>query len=55
MQDFEALMARNKDLESLRKGEVECKKRKPATIQTKQEAFNNYMRLMYMKPPDIKV
>ncbi|XP_057197521.1 uncharacterized protein LOC130558855 isoform X2 [Triplophysa rosa] len=55
MLDFGALMARHKDLESLRKGEVECKKRKPATIQTKQEAFNNYMRLMYMKPPDIKI
>ncbi|XP_056603190.1 transcription initiation factor TFIID subunit 3-like [Triplophysa dalaica] len=55
MLDFGALTARHKDLESLRKGEVECRRRKPATVQTKQEAFNNYMRLMYMKRPDIKI
>lgn len=55
LKDFEALMARHKDLESLLKGEVECKRRKTASMQTKQESFSNYMRLLYMKPPDIKV
>nr|XP_055062862.1 WD repeat-containing protein 97 isoform X2 [Misgurnus anguillicaudatus] len=53
--EFEALMAKHKDLESLLKGEVECKRRKTASLQTKQEAFKNYMRLLYMKPPDIKI
>ncbi|XP_067306416.1 uncharacterized protein [Pseudorasbora parva] len=53
--DFGALMAKHKDLESLQKGEVECKRRKPATIQTKQEAFNNYLRLIYRQPPSIRI
>ncbi|KAK7170273.1 hypothetical protein R3I94_000489 [Phoxinus phoxinus] len=53
--DFGALMARHKDLESLLKGEVECRRRKPATMQTKQEAFNNYMRLIYRPPPKIRI
>ncbi|KAK7176247.1 hypothetical protein R3I93_000492 [Phoxinus phoxinus] len=53
--DFGALMARHKDLESLLKGEVECRRRKPATMQTKQEAFNNYLRLIYRPPPKIRI
>ncbi|XP_048040765.1 WD repeat-containing protein 97 isoform X2 [Megalobrama amblycephala] len=53
--DFGALVARHKDLESLQKGEVECRRRQPATIQTKQEAFNNYLRLIYRQPPDMRI
>lgn len=53
--DFGALMARHKDLESLKKGEVECRRRKPATTQTKQEAFNNYLRLIYRQPINIRI
>ncbi|XDV18079.1 hypothetical protein PO909_023850 [Leuciscus waleckii] len=53
--DFGALMARHQDLESLLKGEVECRRRKPATMQTKKEAFNNYLRLIYRQPPNIRV
>ncbi|XP_051552180.1 WD repeat-containing protein 97 [Myxocyprinus asiaticus] len=50
--DIGALMAKHKDLESLQKGAVECRRRKTATVQTKQEAFNQYMRLIYRQPPD---
>ncbi|KAG1960440.1 WD repeat-containing protein [Pimephales promelas] len=53
--DFGALVARHKDLESLLKGEVECRRRKAATMQTKQEAFNNYLRLIYRQPLQIRI
>ncbi|XP_050971650.1 WD repeat-containing protein 97 isoform X2 [Labeo rohita] len=53
--DFGTLIARHKDLESLQKGEIECRRRKPATIQTKQEAFNNYLGLIYREPLDIRI
>ncbi|XP_016135531.1 WD repeat-containing protein 97 [Sinocyclocheilus grahami] len=53
--DFGAIMALHKDLESLQKGEVECKRRKPANIQSKREAFNNYLGLIYRQPLDIRI
>nr|XP_017212558.1 WD repeat-containing protein 97 isoform X1 [Danio rerio]XP_021333610.1 WD repeat-containing protein 97 isoform X1 [Danio rerio] len=53
--DFGVLMARHKDLESLRKGEIECRTKKIATVQTKQEAFSNYLSKTYRQPLDIRI
>ncbi|XP_043101540.1 WD repeat-containing protein 97 [Puntigrus tetrazona] len=53
--DFRGLMAIHKDLESLQKGEVECRRRKPANTQSKREAFNNYLGLIYKQPLDIRI
>ncbi|KAF4110969.1 WD repeat-containing protein 97 isoform X2 [Onychostoma macrolepis] len=53
--DFGALMAIHKDLESLQKGDVECRRRKPANIKSKREAFNNYLGLIYRQPLDIRI
>lgn len=55
LKDFGAIMALHKDLESLQKGEVECKRRKAANIQSKREAFNNYLGLIYRQRHDIRV
>jgi len=55
LKDFVALMAIHKDLESLQKGDILCRRRKPASIQSKQEAFNNYLGLIYRRPLDIRV
>ncbi|KTF76508.1 hypothetical protein cypCar_00029553, partial [Cyprinus carpio] len=53
--DFGAIMALHKDLESLQKGEVECRRRKAANIQSKREAFNNYLGLIYRQRHDIRI
>ncbi|TRZ03873.1 hypothetical protein DNTS_027891 [Danionella cerebrum] len=49
-----ALMERHKDLESLLKGEVDCKKKGRHTQQMKVEAFSNYLHLIYREPPKIR-
>lgn len=44
------------DLEALHQGTVKCKKGKPpSTKQTRKEAFNRYMEIIYGLPPNNKV
>ncbi|XP_026148405.1 WD repeat-containing protein 97 isoform X2 [Mastacembelus armatus] len=56
MQEYESLMTSNMDLSALLQDTVKCKKRKPpSTNQTKKEAFDRYMRIIYGLPPKIKI
>ncbi|XP_023828155.1 WD repeat-containing protein 97 [Salvelinus sp. IW2-2015] len=54
--EYEALLARNRDLASLQEGTTERRKRKPpTTLKTRKEAFDRYMRIIYSQPLDIKI
>ncbi|KAM9626482.1 WD repeat-containing protein 97 [Trichechus inunguis] len=46
-EDFEALAARDRDLRRLRLGLVAPAARPPPSLQQRQEAFDNYLRLIY--------
>uniref|UniRef100_G3U3E2 Uncharacterized protein n=1 Tax=Loxodonta africana TaxID=9785 RepID=G3U3E2_LOXAF len=46
-EDFEALAARDRDLQRLRLGLVVPAVRPPPSLQQRQEAFDNYLRLIY--------
>ncbi|KAM9198549.1 WD repeat-containing protein 97 [Dugong dugon] len=46
-EDFEALAARDRDLRRLRLGLVAPAARPPCSLQQRQEAFDNYLRLIY--------
>lgn len=55
-QKDESLVTSNVDLAALLLGTVKCKKGKPAsTKETKNEAFDCYMKIIYRLPPNIKV
>ncbi|CAB1349463.1 unnamed protein product, partial [Coregonus sp. 'balchen'] len=54
--EYEALLARNRDLASLQEGTTERRKRKPPTmLKTRKEAFDHYMRIIYSQPLNIKI
>lgn len=55
-QEYESLETSNKDLAALLQGSVKCQKEKPpSTKETKKEAFDRYMKIIYRLPPSIKV
>ncbi|XP_071341085.1 WD repeat-containing protein 97 isoform X3 [Trachinotus anak] len=54
--EYESLLISNMDLSALLQGTVKCKKVKPlSTKQTKKEAFDHYMKILYGLPPNIKI
>lgn len=56
LQEYERSLTSNMDLSALLQGTVKCKKGKPpSTKQTKKEAFDRYMKILYGLPPNIKV
>lgn len=56
LQECESLVTLNKDLAALLQGSVKCRKGKPpSTKETKKEAFDRYMKIIYELPPNIKV
>ena len=55
-QENEGLVTLNNDLAGLFEGSVKCKKGKPpSTKDTKKEAFDRYMKIIYRLPPRIEV
>lgn len=55
-QEHDSLATLNKDLTALLQGSVNCRKGKPpSTKETKKEAFDCYMKIIYGLPPNIKV
>lgn len=55
-QEYESLVTSDKDLAALLQGSVKCKKGKPpSTKETKKEAFDRYMKIIYRLPPNIEV
>lgn len=55
-QAHESLVTSNMDLAALLQGSVKCKKGKPpSTKETKKEAFDRYMKIIYRLPFNIKV
>lgn len=55
-QENEGLVTLNKDLAALLEVSVKCKKGKPpSTKDTKKEAFDRYMKMIYRLPPRIEV
>ncbi|XP_039983495.1 WD repeat-containing protein 97 [Xiphias gladius] len=54
--EYESLVASNMDLSALVQGTVKCKKGKPSsTKQTRKEAFDRYMKIIYGLPPNIEI
>ncbi|XP_050922891.1 WD repeat-containing protein 97 [Lates calcarifer] len=54
--EYERSLTSNMDLSALLQGTVKCKKGKPpSTKQTKKEAFDRYMKILYGLPPNIKI
>ncbi|XP_076577616.1 uncharacterized protein LOC143314473 isoform X1 [Chaetodon auriga] len=54
--EFEGLVTSNKDLAALLQDSVQCNKAKPpSTKETKKEAFDRYMKIIYRLPPNIKI
>ncbi|XP_034562426.1 WD repeat-containing protein 97 isoform X2 [Notolabrus celidotus] len=52
----ESLVLLNKDLSALLEGSVKCRKAKPpSTKETRKEAFDQYMKIIYKLPLDIKI
>ncbi|XP_044196232.1 WD repeat-containing protein 97 isoform X3 [Thunnus albacares] len=52
----EGLVTSNMDLTALLLGTVKCKKEKPAsTKETRREAFDHYMKIIYRLPANIKI
>ncbi|KAJ8010226.1 hypothetical protein DPEC_G00072800 [Dallia pectoralis] len=53
---YEVLLARNRDLASLQEGKAARQKRKPpATLITREDAFDRYMKKIYRQPLNIKI
>ncbi|XP_026219730.1 WD repeat-containing protein 97 isoform X2 [Anabas testudineus] len=54
--EYESIVTSNMDLSALLQGTVKCKKGKPpSTKQTKKEAFDRYMKIIYGLPHNIKI
>ncbi|XP_044033040.1 WD repeat-containing protein 97 isoform X2 [Siniperca chuatsi] len=54
--EYESLESSNMDLAALLQGSIKCKKGKPpSTKETKREAFDRYMKIIYRLPPNIKI
>lgn len=54
--EFESFATLNKDLDALLQGSVTCRKENPpSTKETRKEAFDRYMKIIYRLPPSVKV